>query len=114
MAKNFFYSWGQDLKLGLITKPSKADIIFSITVTLFYAAIALPVGLLTGFLKIRVVEISTFTMVILPFSLLAMPSLLEELFFRALMLPHKTKKHTTQKKSFGLFAVFSHLSSGTL
>ncbi len=111
MVKNFLYRRGQDLKLGLVTKPSKADIIFSITVALIYAAIALPVGLLTGFLKIRVLEMSTFSMVILPFSLLVMPSLLEELFFRALMLPHKTRKHTAQKKLFfSLFSIFAFIA----
>ena len=107
MLKNFLQSRFQDIKLGLITKPGKADIIFSVAVALIYAAIALPVGLLTGFLKIRVLEMNTSTMVILPLSLLVMPSFLEELFFRALMLPHKTRRLAAQKKVFlSLLSIF--------
>jgi predicted Abi (CAAX) family protease len=111
MLKNFLQRRVQDLILSLITKPSKADIIFSVTVTLIYAAIALPVGLFTGFLKIHVLQMSTLTMVTLPVSLLVMPSLLEELFFRALMLPHKTRKNTVQKKVFlSLFSIFAFIA----
>jgi predicted Abi (CAAX) family protease len=107
MVKNFLYRRGQDLKLGFITKPSKADIIFCVTVTLIYAVVALSTGFLTGFLTIRIVEIRTLTMVILPFSLFVMPSLIEELFFRALMLPHKTRKCGVPKQVFlSLFSIF--------
>jgi predicted Abi (CAAX) family protease len=111
MGKNFLYRRGQDLKLGLVTKPCKADIIFSIAVALIYAAIALPTGLLTGFLKIRVLEMSRLTMVTLPLSLLVMPSFLEEIFFRSLMLPHKTRKHTAQKQVFlSLFSICAFIA----
>lgn len=111
MVKNFLYRRGQDLKLGLITKPGKADIIFSVAVALIYTAIALPAGLLTGFLKIRVLDMGPLTMVTLPLSLLVMPSFLEELFFRALMLPHKTRRLTAQKKVFlSLFSIFAFIA----
>jgi predicted Abi (CAAX) family protease len=107
MLKNFLQSRFQDITLGLITKPGKDDIIFSVAVALIYAAIALPVGLLTGFLKFRVLEMGQLAMVTLPLSLLVMPSFLEELFFRALMLPHKTRRLTAQKKVFlSLFSIF--------
>ena len=111
MLKNFLQRRGQELTLSLITKPSKADIIFSVTVALIYAAIALPVGLLTGFLKIHVLQMSTLTMVTLPVSLLVMPSFLEELLFRALMLPHKTRKNTAKKQVFlSLFSIFAFIA----
>jgi predicted Abi (CAAX) family protease len=110
MVMNFLYRRGQDLKLGLITKPSKPDILFSITVTLIYASIALPVGLLTGFLKLHILEMSTVRMVLLPVSLLVMPSFLEEIFFRALILPHKTRTCGASKKVFlSLFSILAFI-----
>jgi predicted Abi (CAAX) family protease len=111
MLKNFLQRRAQDLTLSLITKPSKADIIFSVIITLIYAAIALPVGLLTGFLKIQILQVSIQTMVTLPLSLLIMPSFLEELFFRALLLSHKTRNNTVQKQVFlSLFSIFAFIA----
>ncbi len=108
MLKNFLHNRIQDLKLSLVTKPSKSDIIFSVIVTLIYAAIALPAGLLTGFFKIRVLEIDTLNMVILSFSLFVMPSFLEEIFFRALLIPHKKRKYSLKKQIFfSLFSIFA-------
>jgi predicted Abi (CAAX) family protease len=107
MLKEFLHNRIQDLTLSITTKPRSSDITFSLVVTLIYAVVALSTGFLTGFLTIRIVEIRTLTMATLPFSLFVMPSLIEELFFRALMLPHKTRKCGVPKQVFlSLFSIF--------
>lgn len=90
----------QDLKLSLITKPGSSDIVLSIIIFVLYAALALPIGLLSGFLKISSLHTSPLMMFLLMFSLFIMPSFLEELFFRVLLLPHKTRRCSRGKQVF--------------
>lgn len=108
MFKTFLENRFQDLKSSLITKPGKSDIIFSIIVFLIYTSIALLIGFLTGFLKISLLHANTVRMIILPFSLFSMPSFLEEILFRALLLPHKTRKYSIGKNVF--FSLLSILA----
>lgn len=98
--KNVLGSRIQDLKASIFTRPNTRDIVFSVIVFLMYAVIALPVGFMTGFLDVGVLQTETWILILLPVSLFFMPALFEEIFFRVLMLPHKSRRYSAGKQVF--------------
>jgi len=105
MFKSFLSGRLIDLKRGLLTLPKGSDILFSVVVFLIYITVALCIGLYSGFLKIKVLTTSTWVMILLPISFFFVPSLFEEMFFRGLLLPHKSR--TTSNRLLLLYSVFS-------
>jgi predicted Abi (CAAX) family protease len=81
-----------DLKRGFTTFPKPSDILFSAIIVLIYAITVGIIGSLTGFFKIGILRTNIWVMVLLPVSLFFWPSLLEETFFRGVLLPHKGRK----------------------
>ncbi len=105
MFKSFLSNRLIDLKCGLLTLPKGSDIIFSVVVFLIYIAVALFIGFYSGFLKIKVLKTDAWVMIFLPLSLFFVPSLFEEMFFRGLLLPHKSR--TTSTRLLLLYSLFS-------
>lgn len=86
-----------DLRRGLTTRPAREDLPFVIVALGIYAAVAFAIGFGTGFFRISVLKASQATMLVLPVSLFVMPSLLEEILFRGLMLPHRSGNLPTRR-----------------
>ncbi|MCJ7546936.1 MAG: CPBP family glutamic-type intramembrane protease [Deltaproteobacteria bacterium] len=105
MFKSFLRDRLIDLKRGLLTLPEGLDILFSVVVFLIYISVALCIGLYSGFMKIKVLTTDTWVMIFLPISLFFVPSLFEEMFFRGLLLPHKSR--ATSNRLLLLYSVFS-------
>jgi len=105
MVKSFLLNRFIDCKRGLVTVPKRSDILFSIVVFIIYIAVALPIGFCSGFFTIGVLKTNIWVTIVLPVSLLFVPSLFEEIFFRGLLLPHKERKISA--KSMLLYSLFS-------
>ena len=91
MFKSFLINRFSDVKRGLTTLPKGSDLLFSVVVFFIYMAVALPLGLCTGFFVIGIIKTNIWMMIALPISLFFIPSLLEEIVFRGLLLPHKER-----------------------
>lgn len=96
MFKSFLINRLIDVKRGLTTLPKGEDFLFSIVVFLIYMAVALPVGFCSGFFTIEVLKTDIWLMIALPISLFFIPSLFEEIVFRGLLLPHKSRGISTR------------------
>lgn len=79
-----------NLVAGLRTSPFRAPLRAWLLVP-FYAVIALAVGFGSGLFHFEI--ISTKLALLLPFTLFIFPSLLEEAFFRGLLIPRDTVEH---------------------
>jgi predicted Abi (CAAX) family protease len=89
-----------DVKRGLVTVPKGSDVLFSVVVFLMYMAVALPVGFCSGFFTIQVLKTNIWMIIALPISLFFIPSLFEEIVFRALLLPHRSRCISTRPLFF--------------
>lgn len=78
-----------NLWLGLKMPPRHAFLL-SCALTVGYSIIALVTGFASGLFQVGLVE--TQLMVLLPVALLVFPSLLEEAFFRGVLIPNATRK----------------------
>ena len=78
----------QGLKLALTTRPGWAGWRWCLGLTIIYGIAALPIGVLTGFLRKDMLAGRWGKFVRIALALLIQPGLLEELAFRALLLPH--------------------------
>jgi predicted Abi (CAAX) family protease len=105
MLKSFFINRLIDVKRGLTTLPKGEDFLFSVVVFLIYMAVALPVGFCSGFFSIQVIKTEIWMMIALPVSLFFVPSIFEEIVFRGLMLPHRSRG--TSSKPLVIYSVFS-------
>jgi predicted Abi (CAAX) family protease len=105
--KSFLVNRYPDLKRGIFTVPKCPDLIFSATVFGVYTVIALLVGFLGGFFEFGILKTDIRFMLFLPIFLFFIPSVLEELIFRGLLLPHKTRK--LPKKHVLLYSIVSIL-----
>ena len=105
MFKSFLFNRLIDVKRGLITLPKGSDLLFSVVVFLIYMAVALPIGFYSGFFSIHVLKTDIGMMIALPVSLFFLPSLVEEVVFRGLLLPHKERAVSAIHLLF--YAVFS-------
>lgn len=111
MLKSFFADRFIDLKRGLITVPKGPDILFSLVVFLLYMAVALPLGFCSGFFTIGVLKTHIWVMMALPVSLFFIPALLEEMFFRGLLLPHRERKISAVPLCFySLFSIAAFIA----
>jgi predicted Abi (CAAX) family protease len=93
----------KNLLAGLKTLPRDA-FLFSILLTIGYGVIALITGFASNLFEVGLVE-SKFVF-FLPFSLFVFPSLLEEAFFRGLLIPNNTKQ-----KGYRYIAFYALLST---
>ena len=73
--------------------PSAEDWLYSAVLLFIYTFIALPIGIKLGFLKVESLSSWQTTVRVLVVALVA-PSLIEELLFRVLLLPHPTEMAT--------------------
>ena len=91
MSQSFLFNRLIDLKRGLITVPKGSAILFSVVVFLIYMAVAIPIGFCSGFFAIETLQTDIWVMLVLPISLFFVPSLFEEIIFRGLLLPHRSR-----------------------
>jgi predicted Abi (CAAX) family protease len=91
MFKSFLINRLIDLKRGLISLPKGSAILFSVVVFFMYMAVALSIGFCSGFFTIQVLTTNIWIMIVLPVSLFFIPSLFEEIIFRGLLLPHRSR-----------------------
>ncbi len=80
-----------DVKRAFLTKPDLSRLSRCQRPFIVYVALALLVGFATGFFTPRLLDASATIWIALAGSLLIVPSLLEELFFRALLISHPTR-----------------------
>jgi predicted Abi (CAAX) family protease len=78
----------QGLILAFTTSPSTEAWLWSAGILLFIAVIVLPIGLRTGFVRVEPMTGGRWRYVVLALLLAIRPSLLEELIFRVLFIPH--------------------------
>ncbi len=103
--RSFLFNRLIDVKRGFVTLPKRSDIIFSVVVFLLYMAVVLVIGFYSGFFQIEILRANIWVMMALPVSLFFVPSLLEEMFFRGFLLPHKERKVSARHLLF--YAAFS-------
>jgi predicted Abi (CAAX) family protease len=71
--------------------PKGPDLLFSVVVFFIFMAVALPIGFYSGFFEIEILRTDIWVVITLPISLFFMPSLVEEMVFRGLLIPHKSR-----------------------
>ena len=79
------------VRASLATIPSRKDLLQSFIPIGLYITSALVIGFTTDFLRIEFLHTDIHRYLILPFSMMIIPSFLEELAFRAFLLPHPSK-----------------------
>lgn len=97
MPKEFLQGRINDFLAGVKTIPKPSDIILCCVILSIYSVIALVIGFSTKFFSFDIIQGKPIFLCILPFSMFVFPSLLEELFFRGLLLPHKKRNMPIQK-----------------
>ncbi len=106
--------------LGALKLPNLWDWSVALGGLLAYAAIALPIGFSQGFLQVQVWKASKWQYLLLAVQLFLMPSLLEELIFRVVMLPYPGAGVTEQQwilwaiASLVIFVICHPLNAKTL
>lgn len=91
------------IRKAFISYPNMKTWRWCFGVSVIYTLVAFPVGITTEFLRFYIVAGSWRKFIILPLVLLVQPSILEELIFRALLLPHPLEKSSSKQivtKSF--------------
>jgi predicted Abi (CAAX) family protease len=78
----------QGLILAFTTSPGIEAWLWSAGILLLFVVIVLPIGLRTGFLRVELMMGGRWRFVVLALLLAIRPSLLEELIFRVLFIPH--------------------------
>jgi predicted Abi (CAAX) family protease len=105
MFKSFLFNRLIDVRRGLITLPKGSAILFSMVVFLIYMAFALSIGFCSGFFSIEILQTDIWVMLALPIFLFFVPSLVEEIVFRGLLLPHRSRGISNKPLFF--YSVFS-------
>jgi predicted Abi (CAAX) family protease len=120
MIKAFLRTRLQDLRAGFLTRPGREDVGYCVVVLLAYLLTALPFGYLTGFMTPSPLGGDLRRLALLPISLFIMPSLLEEAFFRGLMLPHRqwrlppARRRLSAVTSVAAFVAWHPLNAATI
>jgi uncharacterized protein len=83
----------QRLKAACLTLPTVQAGLWAIGLLVAFGLVYLPIGLSSGFLKWEI-QSSVGTMIGVGFGTFWMPGLIEELLFRALLIPHPTETVT--------------------
>ena len=105
VSQSFLFNRLIDVKRGLVTLPKGSAILFSVVVFFMYMAVALSIGFCSGFFAIEIFQTNIWVMLVLPISLFFVPSLVEEIVFRGLLLPHRSRGISSRPLFF--YAVFS-------
>lgn len=90
----------QSIRLAIVTRPDRSAWWRCLALYLCFLAVALPLGLLTGFLRTAPVRDSPWLVLGAPLYLLVRPALLEEFVFRVLLLPHPSE-HRSRSSVLG-------------
>jgi predicted Abi (CAAX) family protease len=94
-------SWAEDLiserfqglVLAFTTTPSAEAWLFCLGIFLLFIVITTPIGLRSGFLRINLMVDDRWRLVVVALLLYIRPALLEEVLFRALLLPHPAQRY---------------------
>ncbi len=92
---------------SFIQRPSVNDLIFGSIATLIYGIVAILFGLTTKLFSIKLYSGDFKTLLILPFVLIIIPSIPEEIFFRGLLLPSPSEFGSKKQVLFGVLASMS-------
>ncbi|MGB3202409.1 MAG: CPBP family glutamic-type intramembrane protease [Nodosilinea sp.] len=108
------------LRQAATTRPQPRDWQLAAGLTLALGVVTLPVGLHSGFLSPGVADVTWVSGLRLMARVLLLPALLEEGFWRVLLLPHPTEMISDRKRwrlglpMLGLFVVMHPLNAMTL
>ncbi|MBE9112971.1 CPBP family intramembrane metalloprotease [Nodosilinea sp. LEGE 07298] len=108
------------LRQAATTWPQVRDWRLAVGLTLALGAVTLPLGLRNGFLSLGIADITWVDGLWLAARVLLVPALLEEGFWRVLLLPHPTEIMSDRKRwrlglaMLGLFVVIHPLNAMTL
>jgi predicted Abi (CAAX) family protease len=109
----------RDIWAAVTTFPGRRAWAQCFAIYCIFAIVALSLGLATGFLQPSVAPLRAASIVLIALYLLVRPALLEELVFRALLLPHEPKRVRPRRLWFQaagalLAFVVSHPLNGLL
>jgi uncharacterized protein len=90
----------QSIRLAFKTFPTRETWRWCVGLFGVYTLCALMIGLWTGFCRLELMKASAWTIAATPIGLLVMPSLVEEFFFRAVLLPHPVEAISPRTKFF--------------
>ncbi len=90
----------QSISLAFKTFPNRATWRWCLGLFGVYTLCALLIGLLTGFCRLELMKASAWLIAATPIALLVMPCLVEEFFFRAVLLPHPVEAISPRTKFF--------------
>lgn len=76
------------LRYALTHRPSREEITQSLAALLIYAMVALTIGFGGGFFRPTRLDTPVWLKTILPFTMVLIPSLIEEVIYRCVLLPH--------------------------
>jgi predicted Abi (CAAX) family protease len=99
----------RSLAVGLTLRPTRGALFQCVSLFVGFGVVAAGVGFFTGFLKWEVMSGSAAQFAVLPVLILIRPALVEEIFFRGLLLPHPREETSTAKRVWacgGSLAVF--------
>jgi predicted Abi (CAAX) family protease len=88
----------QSIRLAFETFPNYEAWHWCVGLFGVYTLCALMIGLLTGFCRLELMKASAWSIASTPIVLLVMPCLVEELFFRAILLPHPVEAISPRTK----------------
>lgn len=80
------------------TRPTRQDWLLAVQLLLGYAAIVLPLGLSTGLVQFGTTDLTAIASFRLAARVLLFPALLEEGFWRVILLPHKNERVRDRKR----------------
>ena len=88
------------LAISFLTLPSNEDWVGTTLLLIIFSLIVIPLGLKLKFLRIEIPKISSKALVRLVLMTLFLPAALEEVFFRVLLLPHKSEQVSLSNQFF--------------
>ncbi len=80
-----------DMRAGLHTCPDRRAFRIGLSALAIHLILTGFIGIGTGFMRLSPLRAPTWLTALLPFTLLVFPSLLEELFFRGVLIPHPSR-----------------------
>lgn len=90
----------QSIKLAFTTFPNQETWRWCLVLFGVYAPFALLIGWSTGFCRLEFMKAPAWSIAVTPIALLVAPSLVEEFFFRAVLLPHPVEPISPKARFF--------------
>lgn len=88
------------LSRAVLTRPSWQDWVWASQLLLGYAAVVIPLGLSSGLIQLAPANLTLTASILLAVRVMLFPAMLEEIFWRATLLPYKTERVSDRKRWF--------------